>query len=82
VLIPLYGFLRGDTLGLVLLVHDDQTIADVAACMQQAAAPRVAPVEHVAVYFAGRQLALEATVASAGLQPLDRVDIVPREPQT
>jgi hypothetical protein len=42
-LVPLYGFLRGDTLGLVILVQDSDRIRQVAHTLQQAAAVRVAP---------------------------------------
>jgi len=74
-LVPLYGFLEGDTLGLVLLVSDSQTIRELAACMQQASAPRVPPRDEVQVFFNGQQLALDDTVAATGLEALDRVDI-------
>ena len=75
-LIPLYGFLRGDTIGLVVLVHDGQTMAEVAACLQEAASVRVAPAPTARVYVRGRPLEPSVTVAEAGLRPLDRVDVV------
>jgi hypothetical protein len=46
-LIPLYGFLRGDTLGLMVLVHEQQTVRELAACLQEAACVRVAPAEQL-----------------------------------
>jgi hypothetical protein len=76
-LVPLYGFLRGDTLGLIVLVHDHQTVRDLAASLQQAACPRVAPSSRASVYSGGKRLDLDATVAQAGLTALDRVDVVP-----
>lgn len=76
-LVPLYGFLRGDSIGLVVLVHDHQPVADIAASLQQAAAVRVAPSPHATVYFRGRRLDPVLTVGASGLQPLDRVDVVP-----
>ncbi len=76
-LVPLYGFLRGDSLGLVVLVHDHQRVREVAAALQSAAAPRVAPAASGAVYFDGRRLDPDATVAEAGLAALDRVDVIP-----
>ena len=78
-LVPLYGFLKGDTLGLIVLVHDHQTVRDIAACLQQAAAPRVPPAAHVSVYFRGNRLEPHLTVGQAGIEPLDRVDVVPEE---
>ena len=78
-LVPLYGFLRGDTIGLIVLVQDHQTVADVAAILQQAACVRVAPRRRARVYLAGRALDPRLTVAAAGLTALDRVDVVPLE---
>lgn len=75
-LMPLLGFLRGDTIGLVVLVHDHQTVSDVAQSLQQAASMRVAPRASASVYFNGVKLDPAATVAGSGLGPLDRVDVV------
>lgn len=76
-LVPLYGFLRGDTIGLVVLVHDDQPVSAIAAALQQAATVRVAPAARATVYHRGRRLDPAVTVGAAGLQALDRVDVVP-----
>lgn len=78
-LVPLFGFLRGDTIGLVVLVHDHQTVADIAHSLQEAACMRVAPRAQASVYFNGVKLDPAATVAAAGLGPLDRVDVVQEE---
>lgn len=77
-LVPLYGFLAGDALGLIVLVHDHQTIGELAASLQQAASPRVAPRPNVQVFAGARSLDLAMTVAQSGLTALDRVDVVPR----
>lgn len=79
-LVPLYGFLEGDTLGVVLLVHDHDTIADVATTLQRAAAMRVAPRERVKVLARGKQLDPRETVATAGLTVFDRIDVVGEVP--
>ncbi len=76
-LVPLHGFLRGDTVGLLLLVHDTDTLAVVARTLIEAAAVRVAPPARARVYRAGVEVPLTETVASAGLSPLDRIDIIP-----
>lgn len=76
-LVPVYGFLRGDTLGLVVLVHDHQTVRELAASLQQASTCRVAPTARATVWHAGRQLDLDDSVAQAGLTALDRVDVIP-----
>jgi hypothetical protein len=77
VLVPLHGFLRGDTVGLLLLVHDTDTLAFVARTLIDAAAVRVAPAARARIYRDGVELALTETVAGAGLLPLDRIDLVP-----
>ena len=78
-LVPLYGFLAGDTLGLVLLVHDDDRVQAIAEQLQLAACVRVAPRARAQVYFRGQRLDPELAVSEAGLAPLDRVDVVPEE---
>jgi hypothetical protein len=77
--VPLHGFLQGDTVGLLLLVHDSDTLAHVARTLIEAAAVRVAPCERVRLYHAGAELALTETVQSAGLVALARVDLVPED---
>jgi hypothetical protein len=76
-LVPLYGFLKGDTLGLLVLVQDSDKIGDVAACLQQAACMRVAPRASARVYRSGRLLEGDLTVGEAGLTALDCVEVVP-----
>jgi hypothetical protein len=78
-LVPLYGFLRGDTIGLVVLIHDHQTVGDIAQVLQQAASMRVAPRASASVYFKGAKLDPSITVSAAGLGPLDRIDVVQEE---
>jgi hypothetical protein len=75
-LVPLYAFLRGDSLGLLLLVQDSDTIAEVAESAQQAAAVRVANTGTGRVLTGGRELPPALTVAQAGLAALDRIDVV------
>lgn len=77
-LVPLYGFLAGDTLGMIVLVHDHQPVSAIVACLQQAAAPRVAPLPEARVLVAGRCLDPDLSIAQSGLAPLMRVDVVPR----
>jgi hypothetical protein len=76
-LVPLYGFLRGDTIGLIVLVHDHEPVSAIAERLQQAASMRVAPRPAASVFCGGRKLDPRASVAQAGLTALDRVDVVP-----
>lgn len=75
-LVPLYGFLSGDTLGVLVLVHDHETVHDIADRLQQAAAVRVAPKPRARVIVRGRVLDPKLTVRQAGLTALDRVDVI------
>ncbi len=78
-LVPLYGFLEGDCLGLVVLVHDEDRVSDIVQKVQQAASVRVAPRSSMRVEHDGQLLNPEMTIAQAGLAPLDRVDVVDDE---
>ena len=74
--IPLYCFIEGDSLGVLVLVHDHESVADLAQHAQQAAAVRVAPRQHAVVYAHGAVLDRDATVKEIGLVALDRIDVV------
>lgn len=76
-LVPLYGFVHGDTLGVLVLVQDTDSIAELARRLQQAATVRVAPIPDAVVMAHGKQLDPTASVTTAGLAALDRVDLVP-----
>jgi hypothetical protein len=73
--IPLYGFLEGDTLGLLVLAHEHDTAAELARKLQEAAALRVAPAGGARVWVYGEPLEASVTVAAAGLRALDRFDV-------
>ena len=75
-LVPLYGFVEGDTLGLLVLVRSTDTVAALAASLQQAAEMRVAPFADFAVRHRERRLEPRLTIAAAGLTALDRVELV------
>jgi Toluene-4-monooxygenase system protein B (TmoB) len=76
--IPLYGFLEGDTIGLLVLSEEAESVTELARKLQQAASIRVAPIDAVEVVYDGKTLDPNVTVAQAGLQALDRFDVVRR----
>lgn len=78
-MIPLYGFVDGDVLGVIVMMQDDETVADLAQRLQQAVAVRVRPRPRMFVLARGTRLSPDATIHDAGLAPLDRVDVVPEE---
>lgn len=78
-MIPVYGFVAGDSLGVLVLIGEDDTIAELALRLQQAVQVRVALRVPARVVARGKPLEPDATVKAAGLAALDRVDLVPEE---
>lgn len=78
-LLPLYGFLQGDTIGLLILVEEHDTVLALARKLQQAASVRVASKAQVEVWYKERQLDPQLTVVQAGLEPLERFDVVQKD---
>lgn len=80
-LVPLYGFVEGDTMGVLVLAADDMRIETVIANLSQSASPRVA-VDTSAwdLVVDGRVVDREHTVDGAKLVPLQRVDLRRRRP--
>ena len=74
--LPLYGFLQGDTVGLLILADDEDTLEALARKLQAAASLRVATRDSVRVVYNHKTMDPTMTVAQAGLQPLDRFDVV------
>lgn len=73
--IPLYGFLEGDTIGLLMLAEEGETVLDLARKLQDAASLRVARNDKIDFVYNGRAIELGLTVAQAGLQALDRFEV-------
>jgi len=76
--IPLYGFLEGDTVGLLVLAEEGETILELARKLQDAASIRVARVNEIHFVYDGKSIDPGLTVAQARLQPLDRFDVISR----
>jgi hypothetical protein len=74
--LPLYAFVQGDTMGVVVLGRLDGTVADLAANMLRAAAVRVKDRGPFSVMAGERRLELDATLETVGMRLLDRVDLV------
>jgi hypothetical protein len=77
--IPLYGFLEGDTLGLLMLADEGETVLQLARKLQDAANIRVAYSDNVDFLYDGKAIDPGLTVAQAGLQALDRFDVIRRQ---
>jgi hypothetical protein len=70
-----YGFIEGDTLGLVVILDESESIADATAKLQQAADVRVTPGDAPVLVHRGRVLHPTSTVGAAGIEALDRIDV-------
>jgi hypothetical protein len=74
--IPLYGFLEGDTLGLLVLAEEGETVLELARKLQDAANIRVAHKDRIDLVYNGKAVDPGLTVAQAGLQASDRFDVI------
>ena len=75
-LVPLYGFVEGDTMGLLVLAHHDMDMRQVAKLMSDSAAVRVAqPGAEWEMHVGGQAVSDETTVSELGLDPLARIDL-------
>jgi Toluene-4-monooxygenase system protein B (TmoB) len=74
--IALYGFLEGDTVGLLILAEEGDTLQALARKLQGAASLRVAGRDRVQLVYNGKTMDPTMTVAQAGLQALDRFDVI------
>lgn len=76
--IPLYGFLEGDTIGLLMLAEEGETVLQLARKLQEAASLRVARIDKIELVYDGKVIDPALTVAQAGFQELDRFEVISR----
>lgn len=74
-LVPLYGFVEGDSLGILVLSHSDMTASAVVTRLTDAASVRVDPKGPWALFAKGRELELEKTVEQLELDAFERIDL-------
>ena len=74
-MIPLYGFLQGDTIGLLVLADPEERVSALGERLASAARLRAAIDGPVAIVFRGQELDPAQTVAQAGFAPLQRFDV-------
>ena len=75
-LLPLYGFLEGDALGLVILADDSETVQALADKLRQAASVRVPTRGAALVRYRGSVVPGAVTLVKAGFEALLRFDVV------
>lgn len=73
---PLYGFVQGDTLGVVVLGRLDETVRELGENLLRATGVRVKRRAGFRIMSGERSLNLAAPLRTLGMQPLDRVDLV------
>jgi Toluene-4-monooxygenase system protein B (TmoB) len=74
--IPLYGFLQGDTVGLLILADEGETVQTLAGKLQDAASLRVAHRAHVQLVYNDKAMDPALTIAQAGFEAFDRFDVI------
>jgi hypothetical protein len=74
--IPLYGFLEGDTVGLLIVADEGDTLQLLAQKLQDAASLRVAHRDRVQVIYNDKSMDPAITISQAGFQALDRFDVI------
>jgi hypothetical protein len=74
--VPLYGFLQGDTVGLLILADDGDTLEALARKLRDAASLRVAPTDPLRLVYHDKIMDPTMTVAQAGFEALDRFDVL------
>jgi toluene monooxygenase system ferredoxin subunit len=73
--LPLYGFLEGDTVGLLIDADKNESIASLAGKLQEAASIRVMPRPEVQLVYQGKIIDPALTVSEAGFTAFDRFDV-------
>ena len=74
--LPLYGFVQGDTMGVVVLGRLDGTVAELGANLLRAVGVRVGRRGSYQLRAGARRLDPEAALRTAAMEPLDRIDLV------
>jgi hypothetical protein len=74
--LPLYGFVEGDTMGIVVLGRVEGTVAELGDNLLRAVGVRLGRRGGYRLLSAGRRLDPAGPLGSQGLAPLDRVDLV------
>jgi hypothetical protein len=72
---PLYGFLQGDTIGLLVLAYDEDSMGKLVEKLKMSASVRVAPKPGGSLYFNGKRLENELLLPNSGIEALDRIDV-------
>lgn len=78
-MIPVYGFLEGDTIGLLIFAYEDETVKMLIDKLQKSSQVRVAPRENMELIFQGKIQNKNERISKIGIGPLDRFDVLSKE---
>ena len=73
--LPLYGFMEGDTIGLLIVADEQESVRSLAGKLRDAASLRVDGNCNMEVVYRGIVLDPESTLAQADFKPLQRFDL-------
>jgi hypothetical protein len=73
--LPLYGFVERDTVGVLIVADENETIASLTRKLQEAANIRVTPKAEVHLVYQGKVIDPVLTVSEAGFTALERFDV-------
>jgi hypothetical protein len=73
--LPLYGFLEGDTVGLLIVADQNESISSLARKLQEAGNIRVKLKSEVQLVYQGKVIDPALTVSGAGFSALERFDV-------
>ncbi len=74
-MIPVYAFLEGDTIALLLLATSSDTCDSLVRKLLQMAKARVRPEGEYILLLNGKKQSGEASIKDMELSPLDRIDV-------
>ena len=74
--VPFYGFVQGDTMGVVVLGRLDGTVAELGANLLRAVGVRLNRQGPYQLRAGARLLDPEGTLRTQAMKPLDRIDLL------
>jgi hypothetical protein len=73
--LPLYGFMEGDTIGLLIVADEQESVRSLAGKLQDAASLRVDRGGNMELVYRGNVLDPDSTLAEADFKPLQRFEL-------
>jgi hypothetical protein len=73
--LPLYGFIEGDTIGLLIVADEQESVRSLAAKLRDAASLRVDGSCYTDVVYQGNVLDPDCTLTEADFKPFQRFDL-------